>query len=55
VLEIHGRTVKQLYYQNPSFGFHLIELLAGRLSADVERAEAQREHSDDSAERPRAA
>ena len=43
VLEIHERTVKQLYYQNPSFGFHLIELLAGRLSADVERAEALKE------------
>ena len=43
VLEIHERTVKQLYYQNPAFGFHLIELLAGRLSADVERAEALKE------------
>lgn len=41
VLEIHERTVKQLYYQNPSFGFHLIELLAGRLSADVERNESR--------------
>lgn len=39
VLEIHESTVKQLYYQNPSFGFHLIELLASRLSSDVERAE----------------
>jgi len=39
VLEIHESTVKQLYYQNPAFGFHLIELLAGRLSSDVERAE----------------
>jgi len=39
VLQIHESTVKQLYYQNPSFGFHLIELLAGRLSSDVERAE----------------
>ena len=39
VLEIHESTVKQLYYQNPAFGFHLIELLAGRLSNDVERAE----------------
>ncbi len=37
VLEIHERTVKELYFQNPAFGFHLIELLAGRLSADVER------------------
>jgi len=42
VLEIHERTVKELFYQNPAFGFHLIELLAGRLSADVERSEATR-------------
>jgi CRP/FNR family transcriptional regulator, cyclic AMP receptor protein len=40
VLEIHERTVKELYFQNPAFGFHLIELLAGRLSADVERGSA---------------
>lgn len=45
VLEIHERTVKQLYYQNPAFGFHLIELLAGRMAADVERAEAHNGHS----------
>lgn len=37
VLEIHERTVKQLYFQNPTFGFHLMELLVGRLSADIER------------------
>jgi CRP/FNR family transcriptional regulator, cyclic AMP receptor protein len=42
VLEIHESTVKQLYFQNPAFGFHLIELLAGRLSADIERSEARR-------------
>jgi hypothetical protein len=42
VLEIHERTVKQLYYQNPAFGFHLIELLTGRLIADVERGDARR-------------
>ena len=41
VLQIHESTVKQLYYQNPSFGFHLINLLAGRLSDDVARAETQ--------------
>lgn len=40
VLEIHESTVKQLYYQNPSFAFHLIEMIAGRLSADVERPRA---------------
>ena len=39
VLEIHETTVKQLYYQNPAFGFHLIALMAGRLASDVERAE----------------
>ena len=39
VLEIHEVTVKQLYYQNPAFGFHLIELLALRLSSDIARAE----------------
>jgi hypothetical protein len=42
VLEIHERTVKQLYFQNPACGFHLIDLLVGRLSADVERSEARR-------------
>jgi len=39
VLSIHETTVRQLYFQNPAFGFHLIELLATRLSTDVERAE----------------
>jgi hypothetical protein len=39
VLQIHESTVMQLYYQHPSFGFHLIGLLAARLSADVERME----------------
>lgn len=41
VMQIHERTVKQLYYQNPAFGFHLIQLLAGRLSSDIDRAESQ--------------
>ncbi|MDP9044570.1 MAG: cyclic nucleotide-binding domain-containing protein [Pseudomonadota bacterium] len=40
VLEIHERTVKQLYFQHPAFGFHLIELLVGRLGADIARSEA---------------
>jgi CRP/FNR family cyclic AMP-dependent transcriptional regulator len=38
VLHISEDTVKQLYYQNPAFGFHLIGLVAARLSDDVERA-----------------
>ena len=37
VLSIDESTVKQLYYQNPAFGFKLIALVARRLSADVER------------------
>lgn len=39
VLSIHESTVRQLYFQNPAFGFHLIGLLAARLSTDVGRAE----------------
>jgi CRP/FNR family transcriptional regulator, cyclic AMP receptor protein len=38
VLRIHEDTVRQLYYQNPAFGFHLISLVASRLLDDVGRA-----------------
>lgn len=41
VLSIDEATFKQLYYQNPSFGFHLIGLLAGHLSKDVQRLSAR--------------
>lgn len=41
VLMIDESTLKQLYYQNPSFGFHLIELVAGRLTADIQRMESR--------------
>lgn len=37
VLSIDESTVKQLYYQNPAFGFMMIELVAARFSADVQR------------------
>lgn len=37
VLTIDESTVNQLYYQNPDFGFQLMALVAGRLSADVRR------------------
>lgn len=37
VLQIHEDTVRQLYVQNPAFGFHLIDLVAARLSDDVGR------------------
>ncbi len=39
VLMIDELTLKQLYLQNPSFGFHLIGLVAARLSQDVRRIE----------------
>jgi CRP/FNR family cyclic AMP-dependent transcriptional regulator len=41
VLSIDETTVKQLFYQNPSFGFKLVELVASRLSADARRANDQ--------------
>lgn len=41
VLSINQDTVRQIYFQNPSFGFELIGLVAGRLSADIERLEQQ--------------
>jgi hypothetical protein len=51
VLTIDEATLKQLYYQNPAFGFHLIGLVAGRLSQDVHRIE-QRLAGDASAASP---
>ena len=52
VLDIHESTVRQLFYQNPAFAFHLMELLARRLGSDVERARAA---LDDAPTRPPAA
>ena len=49
VLEIHETTVKQLYFENPSFGFHLIDLLVSRLSNDVDRVEKRVAASDGAA------
>lgn len=40
LLSIDGATVRQLYYQNPDFGFELIGMVAGRLLSDVHRLEA---------------
>ena len=39
VLTIDESNVRQLYYQNPEFGYELVALVAGRLSADVQRLE----------------
>ncbi len=39
VLAVDEHTVKQLYFQNPAFGFQLVGMIAARLSADVRRLE----------------
>jgi CRP-like cAMP-binding protein len=41
LLEISDATVRVLFYQSPAFGFHLMELLALRLGADVRRVQQQ--------------
>ncbi|MEO5843446.1 MAG: cyclic nucleotide-binding domain-containing protein [Caldimonas sp.] len=41
LLSIDQSTVRQLYFQNPGFGFEIVGLVAGRLSADVARLRAQ--------------
>ena len=53
VLTIDEATLKQLYYQNPDFGFHLIELVAGRLSRDVRRIEQRVSAAGNAAAPPR--
>jgi CRP/FNR family cyclic AMP-dependent transcriptional regulator len=37
VLHIDETTFRQLYFQNPAFGFEVVSLVAGRLMADVRR------------------
>ena len=41
VLSIDESTVRQLYHQNPAFGLKMIDLVAGRLSADIDRLNEQ--------------
>jgi hypothetical protein len=41
MLAISESNLKQLYYQNPGFGFYLIQLVTRRLVANLERMEAQ--------------
>ncbi len=41
VLVISESTFKQLYHQNPAFGFEVVRLIAGRLTEDVQRLERQ--------------
>ena len=37
LLSIDETTFRQLFFQNPAFGFEVVRLIAGRLSADVQR------------------
>lgn len=39
VLSIDEGTFKQLYFQNPAFGFEVVRLIAARLTEDVRRLE----------------
>lgn len=41
LMAIGESEIKQLYYQNPEFGFFLIQLVTRRLVTNVERLEAQ--------------
>jgi len=41
LLSINQSTVRELYYQNPGFGFEIVGLVAARLSADIARLRAE--------------
>ncbi len=41
VLRIDETTFRQLYFQNPAFGFQVVSLVTGRLMADLHRLEHQ--------------
>jgi CRP-like cAMP-binding protein len=47
LLSIDETTFRQLFFQNPGFGFEVVRLIAGRLSGDVQRltAELQRQQA----------
>ncbi len=41
LLSIDETTFRQLFFQNPAFGFAVVRLIAARLSADVQRLETR--------------
>jgi len=41
LLEITYGQVKQLYYQNPTFGFFFLQLTSGRLFENIKRLELE--------------
>lgn len=45
LLSIDETSFRQLFFQNPAFGFAIVRLIAARLSADVQQLEAQLSHS----------
>lgn len=51
VLSIDEATFRQLVYQNPDFGLEIVRLIAGRLSQDVQRLQADVQGSDPTADK----
>jgi CRP/FNR family transcriptional regulator, cyclic AMP receptor protein len=47
ILRIDETTFRQLYFQNPDFGFEVVRLITTRLSADVSRLEHRLHGGDD--------
>jgi hypothetical protein len=41
MLQITYDQLKQLYYQNPQFGFYFLQLAAGRLFENIARLERE--------------
>ncbi|MBC7941865.1 MAG: cyclic nucleotide-binding domain-containing protein [Chitinophagaceae bacterium] len=41
VLSLDETTFRQLYFQNPDFGFEVVRLIAGRLTEDIQRLQEQ--------------
>ena len=41
ILSLNQSTMRELYFQNPSFGFEIVGLIAGRLLADTTRLRGQ--------------
>jgi len=44
VLSIDGQTFRQLYFQNPAFGFEVVTLLTRHLTSDLQRAHSRAPH-----------
>ncbi|MFM2066543.1 MAG: hypothetical protein RLZZ584_1452 [Pseudomonadota bacterium] len=41
LLRVDNTALRELYFQNPNFGFHLVSLVVRRLSADTQRLQQQ--------------